>query len=265
VYDKRQKQSEYITKSFKDFSKVVKKKEKVVLSQDQLVKKSISEFESESMDFKLKYLNKVLTQDEFSEIRQFISRIDGIDITKVSDIKYYPNIKTNNQMRYSPKVLIDNNLHLLSSCNFICQICDKEFTGRNILNKYKNGVICKECVLCNKSFKFRSYTNINGDKVVYQSNPELNLIKYCNSKNILIINGPRVNYHFDGKDRIYKVDFELPKLKKIIEIKDNHKWHMDDLRSGKWMAKEESARNWCELNNYEYNLVFNVGDFIKKF
>ena len=48
----------------------------------------------------------------------------------------------------------------------------------------------------------------------------------------------------------------------LIEIKDNHIWHKRQVESGKWDAKESSAKKWCKDNNYEYYLIFKTIDII---
>lgn len=255
---KRLNQSKYLTQSYEKFRKIKsKERRKFKLDQDEFINFSKELFDSESDRFKSNYLSRVISKDDFNKVKQFISKIDGIDISNAS-VEYYPIVKNNNQMKYSPKVLIDGVLHTLSDCEFKCQICGKEFRGRNILDKCNKGVLCKECSFSNEKFKFKSHLNINGDKVVYQSEPELRLIKHYNNIKIVIENGPRVNYFFDGKERIYRVDFMVRSNKMIIEVKDNHKWHKDEVKSGKWQAKENAARDWCSKNGYTYHLLFDV-------
>lgn len=264
VETKKMKQSEYLKKSFKDFSKIQKQqtKLKVKYNSDELIVLSKDLFENESDEFKKDYLSKIPNISEFSKIKDYINKIDGIDI-KNKKIEYHPIIKNNNQMKYSPKVLIDDEFHNLDNCEFECQNCSTNFRGRNILDKSKNGVLCKECSFSNKTFKFKFILNIKGEKVVYQSKPELKLIKHYNNNQILITNGPNINYIFNGKKRIYRVDFMIPSNKMLIEVKDNHKWHRDEMISGKWKLKEDAARTWCVENNYTYHLIFNVDVLIK--
>ena len=73
----------------------------------------------------------------------------------------------------------------------------------------------------------------------------------------------KIKYHFNNSEKIYKVDFEITKLSMLIEIKDNHVWHQNQVKSGKWMAKESSAKKWCEHNKYEYYLIFKIVDITK--
>lgn len=121
-------------------------------------------------------------------------------------------------------------------CNNINYIFDKE---RNI--KYTG------------KFKPRYSKNIRNEMVRYQSNPELDLILYCNKNSILIQNGPKIKYNHNNKELNYNVDFKIKNI--LIEIKDDHVWHKNELKSGKWAAKESAARKYCEINNLEYKLI----------
>ena len=64
--------------------------------------------------------------------------------------------------------------------------------------------------------------------------------------------------------KIYKVDFEIPSKRILVEIKGEHIWHKNQVDSGKWKAKEESAKKWCELNDYKYYLIFDVDILINQ-
>jgi hypothetical protein len=259
--DKRNKQSEYIKRSFREFNRVVGKDKGLRftdLTIEQLIVLSNKSFSEESSEFKSEYLNKTISESEFNSIRQFISKIDNVYISDNDDVKYFRFVKNTNQTKYSSKVLVDGKLHLLDNCEFICQVCNDKFTGRNIINKYNNGILCRDCSLSNKTFKFKYVLNIKGDKVVYQSNPELRLIQHYNSIGTLIKNGPRVKYNFNGKERIYKVDFEIQNQKMLIEVKDMHIWHKREIESGKWKAKEEAVTKWADENEYRFYLIHNV-------
>ena len=53
----------------------------------------------------------------------------------------------------------------------------------------------------------------------------------------------------------------------MIEIKDPHIWHKDQVKSGKWNAKENSAVIYASDNGFEYKLVFSqyLNEFLKIF
>lgn len=253
---KRKNQSEWIKKSFSEFGKVIPKEKNKLksfkqLTIDELVKLSNDEFEKESNQFKNDYFIKNPTEEEFLKIKDKI-KINGLDMTK---IKFYPHIKTTHSHKYSPKIMDkDGNLRLLYELTYICDSCGSEFNGRNFKQKssqYK--ILCKDCYLCNRTFKIRHIKNIRNETIRYQSIPELELIKYCNYNSILIQNGPKIKYTFDNKILNYNVDFKIKNI--LIEIKDNHIWHRNEIDSGKWAAKESSAREYCKTNNLEYRLI----------
>lgn len=254
--EKRKKQSEFIIKSYANFNKVTSKEKEEKID---IIELSKNLFEKESEDFKKEYFNRNLTVEEFNKIKENIKSINGVNVLN-KNIIYYPIIKVNNQMKYSSKVFIDEFI-LFTNCEFCCEICGDDFKGRN-LKKKLNTILCPSCNFSNTVFKFKSTLNINGEKVVYQSKPELKLINTLNKNNILIKNGPKINYNFKGDEKIYKVDFEIPSLRQLIEIKGNHIWHKEQLESGKWEAKELSAKKWCDVRNYIYKLIFDLDNYI---
>jgi len=255
--EKRKNHSDFIIKSYAKFNKVKSKDKSLDLD---IIKLSEKLFENENQDFKKDYFNRNLTIEEFNKIKENIKSVNGYNILN-KKIEYYPYIKVNNQMKYSSKILMDNKFILVTNCEFCCEICGDDFKGRNLKKKIET-ILCSSCNFSNKVFKFKSTLNINGEKVVYQSKPELNLINILNDNNILIKNGPKIEYKFKEDKKLYKVDFEIPSFKHLIEVKGNHIWHRDQVESGKWEAKEESAKKWCILNNYIYKLVFDVNNYI---
>jgi len=48
----------------------------------------------------------------------------------------------------------------------------------------------------------------------------------------------------NNKNCTYKVDFAIPKIKTLIEIKDNHIWHREQVSSGKWGEKIKGVDNY---------------------
>jgi hypothetical protein len=91
---------------------------------------------------------------------------------------------------------------------------------------------------------------------MWQSIPERRFIDWCEEHNINISNGPKIPYTFNNNEHIYRVDFELPDLKQLIEIKDNHCWHKEQVKSGKFESKENAAIEWCKKNKYTYHVLF---------
>lgn len=42
----------------------------------------------------------------------------------------------------------------------------------------------------------------------------------------------------------------------LIEIKDNHCWHKEQVSSGKFQAKESAANELCKLTAFTYHVLF---------
>jgi len=93
-------------------------------------------------------------------------------------------------------------------------------------------------------------------KIRYQSQQEFRFINWCIDNRVRIINGPDIKYEWNSKTHKYRVDFQIPDYKILVEIKDNHIWHKIQIENGKWGAKEESAKQWCEENGWTYDIIF---------
>ena len=143
-----------------------------LLNVEELIKISLSSFQNEEQFFKDKYFLKVPNEIEFNNFIKNISEINNVSIIN-TEIKYFPFILTNHSKKYSPKVLINNELILLTNFKFKCENCKQLFNARNFKNKsMRSNCLCKNCLLCNKIFAFKKMLNINNENVVYQSNPE---------------------------------------------------------------------------------------------
>jgi hypothetical protein len=55
---------------------------------------------------------------------------------------------------------------------------------------------------------------------------------------------------------VYVVDFQIPSVKTLVEIKDNHVWHKKQVETGKWGKKEGAARKWCDDHGWRYDIIF---------
>ena len=115
-------------------------------------------------------------------------------------------------------------------------------------------------MLCNKTCKIRTTKNCVNDIILYQSKQELNFINWCNNNSIIVKNGPTLPYVFLDVARKYKVDFEIKggsgASGLLIEIKDNHIWYRNDIKSGKHEAKLSAVKAAIEKGDYkEYYLI----------
>lgn len=61
----------------------------------------------------------------------------------------------------------------------------------------------------------------------YRGSYELDFIKYCESNNIEIVNGPRIEYYSGTTKRYYYSDFEIVKYNLICEIKSKYYFNLD--------------------------------------
>jgi hypothetical protein len=265
--NKRINQSNFMKENASDIFtfKYIKTHEKKLKDLTFTEKLNMSEesFNKESCEFIEKYYINNFTKLEFDNIRNKIVSIGNGKITKeyLSELVYYPTFIINNQTKYTPILY-----HPITYCiekpkyiSYMCDNCESVFTNRDLYIQKKNTkLFCRDCSLTNRIFKIRYMKLKNGEKIRYQSTPEKRFIKWCDNNNIKIKNGPNIPFSFDGKDRKYYVDFDLPERRIIVEIKDNHIWHKQQLENGKWGKKEEAAIKWCETNSYSFELIFPI-------
>jgi len=229
------------------------------LSLNKHLEKSITDWEQEESEFKEKYFLYHLTLDDYERFQNKIISINNDKFMNISDWTYFPTYRVYNQSRYSP-ILIHKSDNLCEKpiyIKFKCDNCDCPFIHRDIeviKNHYK--LLCQECSLTNKVFCLRKYTLKNSSTIMWQSIPERRFIEWCEENNIEIKNGPKIEYTFNNKIHSYRVDFELPTYKMLIEIKDNHCWHKEQVASGKFEAKTTTANEWCKKYNYTYHVLF---------
>jgi predicted RNA-binding Zn-ribbon protein involved in translation (DUF1610 family) len=226
---------------------------------DKHLEKSLSDWKEEEPEFKDKYFLYHLSHDDFERVRDKIISINNDKFINISDWNYFPSYRVYNQSRYTPMLvhktdgIVEKPLYL----KFKCDNCDDVFIHRDIeviKNQYK--ILCKTCSFTNKIFCLRKYTCKNGLSVMWQSIPERRFIEWCEEHDITIKNGPNIEYTFNNYTHTYRVDFELPQYNILIEMKDNHCWHKQQVESGKFGAKENSANEWCKIKNYKYYVVF---------
>jgi uncharacterized Zn finger protein len=215
-------------------------------------------FDEYDDDFKNTYYLYHLTNDDYKRVSKNIISLQNGKY-KIEDLEYWPVFKTNNQMLFS-SVFYDYTNNLIIKANqpiLRCDNCGNDWRAKT-LEKYKNSykIMCSSCTLCNKTFKIRTTKNCVNDIILYQSKLELNFINWCNNNSIIVKNGPTLSYVFQEIERKYKVDFVIKELDLLIEIKDNHIWYLNDIKSGKNEAKLKAVRETIQNGNYkEYYLI----------
>ena len=223
------------------------------------LEKSKEDWEKDDEVFKEKYFLYHLTLEDFTRVSSKIVSVGNDKLTSLTDWIYYPTYRIYNQSRYTPMLVhkTDNKVEKPMYIKFRCENCELEYTHRDlevVKNHFK--MLCQTCSLTNKTFCLRKMELKNGQSIIWQSIPEKRFIEWCEENNIPVQNGPKLSYSFQEKQHIYRVDFELPTQKMLIEIKDNHCWHKDQVKSGKFGAKENAAKEWCVVNSYTYHLLF---------
>ena len=216
-------------------------------------------FDNYDTEFKENYFRRNMDNKEFEYIRKKIITIQNNKFLMTDDFIYYPCVSISNQTRFCPYLYSksNNNIEKLVNLEFKCENCSSVFISKD-LHSHKNKIkaLCKDCNLTNNIFKIRSYKNLANESICYQSKFELKFIRYCNENKILLINGPKIYYNRANSNKLhsYRVDFAIPKLKLLIEIKDNHIWHRDQVASGKWEEKVKGVENFLQ-NKDIYNGV----------
>ena len=220
---------------------------------------SATDWNSEDDDFQNYYFLTHLTDNEFQHIRNKIIDIGNGKLTDLSGWIYQPCYRIFNQTKYTPMLINkeSNQVEKPYYISFQCENCESKFTHRDLeIVKNKLKLLCKDCSLVNKTFRLRQLTLKNGEKILWQSVYERRFIEWCEEKNIPIKNGPKIPFIFQNVERTYRVDFELPIHKKIVEMKDNHCWHKDQIASGKFAAKDKCANEWAQTKGYTFHVVF---------
>jgi hypothetical protein len=128
-----------------------------------------------------------------------------------------------------------------------CDNCEKTWRCKS-LEGFKNcyKILCPDCKLCNRTFKIRPIKNINNQIITYQSKLELKFVEWCASNNLVVTNGPNIDYSFNNKHHKYRVDFQIKDI--LIEIKDFHIWHKNQVESGLWDIKIKAVDKYIIEN-----------------
>lgn len=230
--------------------------------------KNLKSFEEMSEEFKKEYNKKHLTPEEFYHYLPKIYSINNILLSDINieKIKYQYANHTNNQMKFTPKISFDNGLTYNSIKNIYlkCSICGKVFRihTKNLKTKDIDNIRCKMCGLTNHRYAIRLYDESG---LTYQSNLEKKFIDLCKKSNIDIVNGLKIDYIFNNKNKTYITDFYLPKYKFIIEIKSINQFYKNDLKSGKFQSKVDAATLFAKNNDMKYFVLFDedIEEFIE--
>jgi DNA-directed RNA polymerase subunit RPC12/RpoP len=214
------------------------------------------------------YYSYHLTKEEYAHVQKHIVSFYNGLITQeqIKNLEYIPVWKCFNQMRYTYVFHnpINDKIEKPTQIMCKCETCDSVFKIKNLhslKNKYK--VLCSYCSLCRNVFKKRSLNNINGDKVLVQSKPEIDFLNWCNKNDILIKNGPKLKYEYNNNMKTYHVDFEIPKLEWMVEIKDMHIWHKEQINNGIWDKKKEVALEKVKNKEYKRFIVIYPKNLIR--
>ena len=214
-------------------------------------------FDAYDTEFKENYFRRNMDNKEFEYIRKKIISIQNKKFIMTNDYIYYPCVSISNQTRFCPYLYSksNNNIEKIVNIELKCENCSVNFISKD-LHSHKNKIkaLCKDCNLTNNVFKIRTYKNLCNETICYQSKFELKFIRYCNENKIVLINGPKISYNRANSNKLhsYRIDFAIPKLKLLIEIKDNHIWHKDQVESGKWDEKLRGVNNFLQ-NKHSYN------------
>lgn len=249
-------------------NKSINNKNKIISCKD-IIEKSKIKFNEMDNDYIDNYFTKKITNEEYEKIKKDIISIQNNKFNDINDFIYYPYIIVNNQTKFSPK-LYDIKRDVFEcpiNIKYKCENCDNNFINKDLsLRKNKIKLYCQDCTLCNRIFKIKNTKNLYGEKITYQSKFELKFIDFCNKNNIHLIDGPKIKYKWKSIERRYIVDFYIPELNWLIELKDEHIWHKKQIENGIWEAKMNSVNELIRNKEYyEYLLIFpkNYQDKIK--
>jgi len=240
----------------------------------ELYEQSKNAFELYPEQYKNSYLLSHLTYEDYERIKPNIISFGNGSYLDIDNYDFWSIYKVNNQMCFS-SVLYDKKNDCIFKANqpiMTCDNCQRGWRCKSI-EQFKNcyKILCQECKLCNRTFKIRPTKNINNDILVYQSKLELKFIEWCASNNYVVLNGPYVDYNFNEKSRKYRVDFQIGDI--LIEIKDFHIWHKNQIASGQWEAKENAVKKYItdnKLNKFYFitpnnwkQMLFELKNIIK--
>ena len=217
------------------------------LSLEEYYEKSKEEFDNYPDIYKNSYLLSHLNDDDYIRIKKNIISYGNGKYKNIDDYDYWSIYKVNNQMKFS-SVLYDKINNIIFKANqpiIKCDNCEKNWRCKS-LELFKNcyKILCPDCKLCNRTFKLRPIKNINNEIIMYQSKLELKFVNWCEINNYILKNGPNIDYEFNDKKRKYRVNFQIKDI--LIEIKDFHIWHKNQVESGLWEVKMNAINQYIK-------------------
>jgi hypothetical protein len=226
----------------------------------ELYKISKQEFEMYPDQYKNSYMLSHLSDDDYKRIKSNIISFCNGKYCNIEEYEYWSVFKVNNQMKFS-YVLYDTISETIFKAHqpiMKCDNCEKTWRCKSLeifKNCYK--ILCNDCKLCNRVFKIRPTKNINNDIITYQSKLELKFIEWCTNNNIVVTNGPNIDYIFKEKRHKYRLDFQIEfnNSKFLIEIKDFHIWHKNQVESGLWNEKLNAVDRYIQDNNEKHDTI----------
>lgn len=234
---------------------------------------SIEEFKTYPDDFKNSYLLNHLTEEDYNRIKSKIVGFCNKNKSDIDNYEFWSIYKTNNHLKFSSVIYdkINNAIFKADQPILICDNCNKEWRAKNIeqfKNTYK--IICSDCKLCNRTFKIKSVNNLLNEKIIYQSKLELKFINWCQNNGIILYNGPSLSIvscfgQNSESGRTYRVDFRIGNI--LIEIKDFHIWHKNQVESGLWDIKMNAINEYInenKLSKYYFLTPMNWNQKIKE-
>lgn len=237
-----------------------RKESSVSKSQYEIYNTSMHNFQNIPENERIAYYKRHLSSDQMKRILPHIVSLRNghISSERLSKCEYWDVFSSLNQMKFVPVFHdpINDEVIRIDQPIITCEQCGCKWRCKNMKSFVDCvKVLCPTCKLCRKTFKIRSSLNIVGTKITHQSRPEKTFIEWCASHNIIVENGPSLSYVFNNKEHTYKVDFVIPSIGYLIEIKDDHCWHKQQQATGKWACKEQAAFDQIEKGVYSKFLL----------
>ena len=218
---------------------------------------SIQEFEQLPELYQNTYMLHHLSSDDYQRIFPHIISIGNGMYSHIERYEFWSVYKINNQMRYTSMMFdpYTNSVFKANQPVMNCENCGNNWRAKS-LERFKNQhkILCHDCTLCNQTFKIRPIKNCIGENLIFQSKLEKKFVDWCNEQNIIVKNGPYIDYFHNEKSYKYRIDFAVGKI--LVEVKDFHIWHRNQVASGKWKAKQDAAEAFANTNNEYTKFVF---------